>query len=86
MVGVLPPTDTRWRKDIEFYELGKDEDSEQAKIDIELEQRRKRKCMEEGTMPQWTPNFFKEENHPYVKKNMFDIGEDQPVYYKLIEK
>lgn len=37
MKDVIPPTDTRWRKDLDFYERGQEEDSEKAKVDIELE-------------------------------------------------
>ena len=43
MVGVISPTDSRWRKDLQNFEKGLMEEAEQAKLDIEKEQRRKRK-------------------------------------------
>ena len=36
-------------------------------------------------MSEWKPNFFKAINHPYITKNMFDLGDDQVMLYKLIE-
>ena len=35
MMNVISPTDSRWRKDMELWELGLEDESEKAKIDIE---------------------------------------------------
>ena len=86
MIGVVSPTDSRWRKDVDFWEKGLEDEAEKAKIDIEQEQRRKRKLRSEGTSPQWKPNFFRPVPHPYLKTDVYNTGEkDPPIYYQLIE-
>ena len=37
MMAAVSPTDSRWRKDVEFWEKGMEEEAEKAKVDIELE-------------------------------------------------
>ena len=42
MNGVVAPTDSRWREDIQLYEEGDVENADRLKVDYEIEQRRKR--------------------------------------------
>ena len=89
MMGKIAPTDSRCRKDVDYYERGLDDDAEREKNNIETEQRRKRKLREDGVSPQWKPMFFKSEKHPYVTTEMLDgrlgPGEEHPIQWKLIE-
>lgn len=64
MKGIIAPTDSRWRKDVRFWEEGNEEESDRTKIEIEVEQRRKRKVMEEEKTV-WKPLFFEEVTHPH---------------------
>lgn len=46
MKGVVSPADSRWRDDLRHYENGDFDQADSTKIDIEEEQRRKRKVFE----------------------------------------
>ena len=53
MLGVVAPTDSRFRKDLRFYEEGDNEEAERFKNIIEEKQRRTRRLIEEGSHPPW---------------------------------
>jgi hypothetical protein len=46
MVGVVSPTDSRFREDLRIYEEGEFDEADRVKFGIEEEQRRKRKLHE----------------------------------------
>ena len=50
MMKVLPPTDSRQRRDIIYMEQGLEDEAEREKNLIEEEQRRKRKLLEQNEM------------------------------------
>ena len=66
MNGVVAPTDSRWREDIQLYEEGDVENADRVKVDYEIEQRRKR-THQESTGEIWKPNFFFEKPHPFLR-------------------
>ena len=37
MAGAIAPTDARWRKDVDFWEQGLEEESDNEKVKIEQE-------------------------------------------------
>jgi len=84
---VLPPTDTRNRSDLRFFEEGEIEQSEQAKNKIEEKQRHTRKLIEEGQVPQWKPRFFREARHPFLnEREEFErFNNEDHVIYELIQ-
>ena len=84
MEGIVAPTDSRWRKDLQNFEKGLVDEAETCKNEIEEEQRRKRKLVEDGKAPAFKPNFFVEQPHPYVTKEFLE-KEENPICYKLIE-
>lgn len=85
MEGVVAPTDSRFREDLRSFEEGRIDESELNKNLIEEEQRRKRREMEQRNET-WTPNFFKEVPHPFLKDNSeLKTGEEIPHYYELIK-
>ena len=84
MKGIVSPTDTRFRGDLRLYEEGEAEEADKVKVDIEEEQRRKRRLQEAGEV--WKPNFFEEVPHPFLKEGHgLPIGEEHPIMWKLIE-
>jgi len=83
MLGIVAPTDSRFRRDLQLHEEGNFEEAERAKKEIEEEQRRKRKKMKNKV---WQPNFFKLRDHPYLKNNdMIETHDGKPVFYDIIE-
>lgn len=46
MIGVVSPTDSRFREDLRIYEEGQFDEADKVKFEIEEEQRRKRKIHE----------------------------------------
>lgn len=86
MRGIVPPTDSRYRGDIRFYEEGQIDQSELEKVAIEVRQRTIRRWVAEGKIEPWKPRFFKEIPHPYVQSNdVVDSKEEKPIMYELIE-
>ena len=87
MSDVICPTDTRFRPDLRAYEEGEVETAELAKVEIEEEQRRKRRHYEQIGKT-WEPKFFRKVNHPFLKPQQglsTKIDEEIPYMYKLIE-
>ena len=85
MMGMISPTDARFRKDIVLYENNEVDEADREKLLIEDEQRRKRKLMEEGVMTQ-RPNFFEEVPHPFLSKDSFKSKSfENAKMWKLIE-
>ena len=79
MNGVVAPTDTRWRGDIQYYEQGDTETADSVKWEIEEEQRRKRALLEKGETT-WEPQFFEKVPHPHLKEGHgLDINEEVPI-------
>ena len=83
MTGIVAPTDSRFRRDIQFHEAGHFDEAEKAKKEIEEEQRRTRNQMGNNV---WQPKFFVLRKHPYIKDNkMIATHEDRPAFYDIIE-
>ena len=84
MVGIVAPTDSRFRRDLQLHEEGKFDEAEKVKKEIEEEQRRKRKKMKDKV---WEPNFFKLRDHPYLKsKDQIETHEKtKPFFYDIVE-
>ena len=86
MNGYICPTDSRYRGDLRLYEEGHVELADAQKTVIEQRQRRVRKLIEDGTMPKWKPQFFREIDHPYAKADgIFKAPETSPKFYELVE-
>ena len=85
MEGYIPKTDSRYRGDLHYYEDGRFDEAENEKNLIEEEQRRKRRVYDE-TKQTWVPKFFKEIDHPFIKKpSDFIQNSDKPFCYELIK-
>ena len=54
MEKIIPPTDTRFRPDLRSHEEGNYEEADRYKIEIELEQRLKKRKMEDEDS-EWKP-------------------------------
>ena len=79
MEAILPPTDSRYRQDLRSFEEGRIDESEIEKNKIEEEQRRKRRDMD-ARNETWSPNFFKQTSHQWLKDNSaLKTGEDIPI-------
>lgn len=85
MAGVVSPTDSRFRNDQRLYEEGYIEEADSEKWDIEEQQRRVRRQIEEGQREPWVANFFKEIPHSFVKNEDIATGEETPVKFHLID-
>ena len=53
MVGIVAPTDSRFRGDQRLFEEGEVDEAEQEKMEIEKQQRRVRKKVEDGEIEPW---------------------------------
>ena len=51
MKELIAPTDSRWRVDNQLFEQGLVDEADAEKVEIEQQQRRQRKRMEEGEIP-----------------------------------
>lgn len=90
MVGVVAPTDSRFRNDVRYLEEGKLDEADEEKLAIEIGQRKRRKQMEEaisaGRMDAYKPKFFVREDHPYFKDNeVLNSKETRPIRYRYVE-
>lgn len=85
MEGYVAPTDSRWRGDLRFFEEGHLEQADIEKINIEQRQRKMRKLMEDGHIPKFKPNFFRQITHPFVRNDELPTGEEQPLIFELVE-
>lgn len=83
MVGVVAPTDSRFRGDLRYFEEGEKDEAELEKNEIEKQQRRVRKRVESGEIPAWQPRFFTARAHPFIDRSKLAIYGDQsqPVMY-----
>jgi len=83
MVGIVAPTDTRFRGDLRYFEEGEKDEAELEKNDIEQQQRRVRKRVESGEIPAWQPRFFTERVHPFIDRSKLAIhGADQCIKFE----
>lgn len=53
MTGVVAPTDSRFRRDQRLFEEGEVDEAEAEKLEIEKQQRRVRKKVEDGEIEAW---------------------------------
>jgi len=53
MTGVIAPTDSRFRRDQRLFEEGEVDEAEAEKLEIEKQQRRVRKQVEDGEIEAW---------------------------------
>ena len=53
MTGVVAPTDSRFRRDQRLFEEGEVDEAEAEKLEIEKQQRRVRKQVEDGEIEAW---------------------------------
>lgn len=84
MAGIIAPTDSRFRMDNRLFEQGLHDEADAEKVEIEQQQRRQRKLMEAGQLPQFTGNFFREIPHPHITDEL-EHHEERPIMYELIE-
>jgi hypothetical protein len=84
MAGVIAPTDSRFRMDNRLFEQGLHDEADAEKVEIEQQQRRQRKLMEAGQLPQFKGNFFREIPHPHITDEL-EHHEEKPIMYELIE-
>ena len=86
MTGVVAPTDSRFRRDQRLFEEGEVDEAEAEKLEIEKQQRRVRKKVEDGEIEAWQPRFFKARTHPLVTKELMDVGvEDADGNYSVTQ-
>mmetsp|Transcript_9110 Transcript_9110/g.15365 ORF Transcript_9110/g.15365 Transcript_9110/m.15365 type:complete len:99 (-) Transcript_9110:20-316(-) len=80
--GFLPPTDTRFRKDIRLFEMGKDEEADHEKGVIEQKQRERREqTRARGLL--FTPSFFDQQAHPHIpSQTLFKLKEGAQGYWE----
>lgn len=74
MVGVVAPTDARFRNDMRFWEEGKEDAADEEKIRLEVKQRKARKLRADANV-EWKPRYFERAEHPYYK---------EAVHYRLL--
>jgi len=60
----LPPTDCRLRPDLAAFEVGKFDDADQLKVELENLQRSTRRKREEGQLPPHKPRWFSKTTDP----------------------
>ena len=84
MIGTLPQTDSRFRKDQRLYEEGLIEEADVEKTLIEEEQWKKRQLAEEGKIPDYQSRYFCKVGHPYVNNKELDSKEQIPIKYDLV--
>ena len=87
MEGIVAPTDSRFRGDQRLLEEGEFDEAENEKLEIEKQQRRTRKKVQDGLLPPPKPWFFVEKPHPFITDDFkdFDYGTEKPIFYELIE-
>ena len=83
MAETISPTDSRLRTDIRLFEEANLEQAEKVHVDIEIQQRKVRKQVEDGEVEAWQPRFFKKVAHPCIKES--DQAQIEPIMYALIE-
>ena len=85
MDETVPPTDTRYRKDLQFFEQGLIDEADAEKVEIEQQQRRQRAKMNKGEIPMFVGNFFREVAHPLIQNDELKHYEEKAVRYEFIE-
>lgn len=86
MVGVIAPTDSRFRMDERLYEEGKIDEADKEKVHIEEQQRKTKKEIDDGVRGPWECKFFKEIEHPILKKSdNLNTLEETPIMWQLVE-
>ena len=83
MASYICPTDSRFRGDIRNLEEGNFDQATHQKLEIEDQQRKVRKLIDEGQQPEWQPRFFKQIAHPFLDK--VDGDDEGPRMFVLIE-
>jgi len=82
MVGVLAPTDSRFRPDQRLLEEGLIDESDEEKIRLEIKQRAARKLRSDQGI-EWVPNFFKEIPHPFLEgEKAYEFSKDNDYWQR----